>query len=656
MSKASVPAWADEEPKPNGPFFDDLGSSNPWAFAPWRSRFSRWSQRLLNANLDKDASIGLRVGWPLILLPIALINQILAPHPVWIVLLVSIAGVYAIAILWLRSQVKTLDLLRTRLNENVVAGEPLIEQFVLRNSGYLPVLWAAVEDASDLPGYNPSRVVACGAESSYKWQTDALCGQRGLFQLGPTMLGWSDPLGLLVAEKHFPDVEKIVIYPQIAHLPEFQLPFGSVGGSRQLRHPLIGSIRSASVRPFLPGDTLRHVHWPATARHRNLMVTELDAEHGGEVWLILDLNEQAHQGNGDHDTLEYSIRVVASLAAQLLHTNERLSVGLLMGAATAGSPNADMAQTRAAQKAWAMESANAPSSNVSPGQAPTPAHDANYAWLSGLQVLAPQSGEAQFWEIMGALAMAQPVQLPLSQLLQSSRPMMSNRQSLIVITADLMGRGFRTDTHSQVERANGANTMDGKPETKPVMRGSPSKSEATARSDKAAHTDGTNDGDNGEQDASESGLVTTPEGLPEPTDWLDALAQHKMRGRNSVVLIQYDAPTEREQVPSPNAEAPLRFPNDDIADEHKRVAETSSAMEEGAVNSNIQPESASETADDLNAAAVRRQASLMQQEIGCTLMPTSQRLVPLHPRKRVRREVRSTPMGGAVTVEIEEVG
>src|SRR2546423_579599 len=68
------------------------------------------------------------------------------------------------------------------------------------------------------------------------------------------------------------------------------------------------------VREYVPGDPLRRMHWKSTARTGKLSVIEFEESKAVNVVLALDLNEQAHAGEGKISTLEYLIRVAASLA------------------------------------------------------------------------------------------------------------------------------------------------------------------------------------------------------------------------------------------------------------------------------------------------------------------------------------------------------
>jgi uncharacterized protein (DUF58 family) len=376
---------------------------------------------LWNRGLHSQSRITLQLHWPIWLFPIALVNQLLTPHPVWIVVLITVGGLYSIGFLWVRSQANAIHLTRQRTGMLLVAGDQLNERFDLTNRSPLPLLWAEFVDGSDMPGYSANRVVACGANSSYQWQFDIECRQRGVYQLGPARLTWTDPFALFRVNRVLPEVETILIYPRVAQLPELQLPHGNTSGARYRQRPLFGSVRSTSVREYRPGDSLRYIHWPSTAHKQSLMVTELDAEPGGEVWIILDLNRAVHTGEGETDTFEYSIVVAASIAAQLLSNNIRQAVGLITTStakdqATAWDPYAatdaydddDLDETE--------ERERAPLETV---------------------LVPPQTGQAQLWRILSELAPVQPVDLSLTELLRSSRQLMGSGRILVVITPQL---------------------------------------------------------------------------------------------------------------------------------------------------------------------------------------------------------------------------
>ena len=358
-------------------------------------RLPHWEVTALwNRGFPAHVRITHTILWPLLLAPLLLLNQLVTPHPVWVVLLVTLVSLYGVALLWVRHQALLVTLTRRRTGALLVAGDELSEEFELRNASVLPVLWAEFIDHSDLPDYNPGRVIGCGSNTSYRWNAKMTCRRRGVYQLGPHQLVLGDPFHLFTLTIDFADSETVLIYPRVLHLPPVQLPIGSTTGTARRQRPLWGAQPAATVRDYQPTDSLRYVHWPTTARRSQLMVKELETEPSGAVWIVLDLDQRAHQGQGDQGTLEYSIIVAASLTAQLVHSSDQRAVGLFT--ISGGSDGV------------------APPTVIS---------------------RAPQSGTAQLWAILATLAPVQPSTVGLAELLRTARPALGRRSTIVVVTA-----------------------------------------------------------------------------------------------------------------------------------------------------------------------------------------------------------------------------
>lgn len=348
---------------------------------------------LWNRGLPAQVTIRHQLLWPLLLLPVVLINQIITPHPIWVVLLVALIGLYGIAIAWVRLQAGHITVERQRIGTILVAGDELEEAFVLTNSSPLPVLWAELRDESTLPGYSPGQVVGCNSNNSYRWNRKIICRQRGLYRLGPQQLHLADPLGFFGLTIDFPQTDTVVIYPRVLQLPTVILPQGSQSSTARRRRPLYGAQPAATVRAYQPTDSLRHVHWPITAHRGSLMVKELESEPSGTVWIILDLDQAVQRGDNEDGTLEYSIIVAASLTAALLQGEERRDVGLY---------------TISGERARADHAVVA---------------------------ITPQNGQAQLWSILARLAPVQATDVPLAEQLHSARMSIGKRSTIIVVTA-----------------------------------------------------------------------------------------------------------------------------------------------------------------------------------------------------------------------------
>lgn len=361
----------------------------PTRRAPLRGAITRY----LNRDLPPGQEIQPRLLWPLYLCPWLLLVHLLNPSPIWILLIVTLLGVYAAAFFWVRRQAGTIRLERRRRGSMLVAGDSLQEEFVLHNEGSLPLLWLEFDDDSYLPGYNPSQVVSCGANQKYSWRAEATCEQRGVFRLGPHRLSSGDPFGLFRVEMQGRHSEALLVYPRVAQLPPMELPRGALVGRDRRRRPLAGDDRSPVVRGYRPGDSLRHIHWPSTAHRGDLMVSEVEAEPSGDLWIVLDLNGAAHRGTGPKSTLEYGIVLAASLTAELLSGGDRRAVGLL---AAGTGPDGPLSVT-----------------------------------------VPPLPGKGHLWQILAALAPAQTGNTPLDALLRQNRDLLGRGQTVVVISPDL---------------------------------------------------------------------------------------------------------------------------------------------------------------------------------------------------------------------------
>ncbi len=387
---------------------------------------------LWNRGLPDHVRITHNILWPLLLTPLLLLNQLVTPHPVWVVLLVTLLGLYAIALLWVRQQALLVTVTRRRIGTLLVAGDELHEEFELCNESILPVLWAEFLDQSDLPDYNPGRVIGCGSNARYRWQAKMICRRRGVYRLGPHRLALGDPLHLFTLTIDFAEGGAALIYPRVLHLPPVDIPQGSAAGSARRQRPLWGAQPAATVRAYQATDSLRYVHWPITAHRGELMVKEMETEPSGAVWIVLDLNQAVHSGTGERSTLEYSIIVAASLVAQLADGRDQRAVGLL----TIGGVG-EVDET--AQAIVATPPAAQPR----------------------VIALPPQRGAAQLWAVLAALAPVQASHVPLADLLRIARTSLGRRSTLVVVTAYPTALQPETDWLTQLVHLQATGIMSG---------------------------------------------------------------------------------------------------------------------------------------------------------------------------------------------------
>jgi uncharacterized protein (DUF58 family) len=81
-------------------------------------------------------------------------------------------------------------------------------------------------------------------------------------------------------------------------------------------------IEFADLRPFVPGDRVRHVNWRASARRRELWVNERHPERNADVVVFVDSFAEARRGSAS--TLDPALRAAASMVAGYLREKDRV--------------------------------------------------------------------------------------------------------------------------------------------------------------------------------------------------------------------------------------------------------------------------------------------------------------------------------------------
>ncbi|MBN1312888.1 MAG: DUF58 domain-containing protein [Anaerolineae bacterium] len=322
---------------------------------------------------------------PLLILLALIALLIVFPARVWGIALVGICLMVGICTWWAIQGARLTSFSRQLLHTWAQVGDRLEETFILQNDFWLPLLAAEITDHANLPGYNASTVRSISGNQSDRWSQKAISSRRGVFQLGPTTIRFGDPLGIFEVTCDYPQTHEILVVPPILHHLDIPPPSGGGQGvavSRQRNLVETGII--GGVRDYQPGDPFRRIHWPLSMRHQDFLVKEFDNEKGGNIWLVLDLDQAVHVGEGQESTLEYAIIWAASWAWHLLKQGK--GVGLF----TFGSERI---------------------------------------------VVPPASGTAQLNNVLRALApLDTQVELPLSYLLHEVKPFMSSGHSLVVFT------------------------------------------------------------------------------------------------------------------------------------------------------------------------------------------------------------------------------
>jgi uncharacterized protein (DUF58 family) len=94
-------------------------------------------------------------------------------------------------------------------------------------------------------------------------------------------------------------------------------------GSHTGRRPGAG-MEFIGTRDYVPGDSVRHINWPASSRRQTLVVNQHAAERATEVVVLVDTTGDGALANGS--ILETAVRVSAGIAQAYLDQGDRVGV------------------------------------------------------------------------------------------------------------------------------------------------------------------------------------------------------------------------------------------------------------------------------------------------------------------------------------------
>lgn len=207
------------------------------------------------------------------------------------------------------------------------AGDMLRASYTVRNTSRLPKLWLEVHNPTTLPVALPGQAVSLASRGEQSWSVRVPLARRGHFRVDPLALRTGDPLGLFESHATVGGHSTVIVYPRVEALPGWRLPPASIEGSHA--HPVRTphtTPHATGIRPYAPGDAYNRIHWRSSARQAELQVKEFDLEQTADVWIFLDLEAHRHTGSGDESTLEYGVRVAASIAARALLENRNVAL------------------------------------------------------------------------------------------------------------------------------------------------------------------------------------------------------------------------------------------------------------------------------------------------------------------------------------------
>jgi len=171
--------------------------------------------------------------------------------------------------------------------------------------------------------YDNPRVLHLEDGGQYELRLSLSCARWGAFRLGRVYVRTHDAFGLFRHEFAFDRRVPLKVYPREEMLRTLLRPLDTqVFFGNYVARERGGGIEFADLRPFVPGDRVRHVNWRASARRGELWVNEHHPERNADVVVFVDSFAEGRRGRVS--TLDFSVRAAASLVAAYLREKDRV--------------------------------------------------------------------------------------------------------------------------------------------------------------------------------------------------------------------------------------------------------------------------------------------------------------------------------------------
>jgi uncharacterized protein (DUF58 family) len=160
--------------------------------------------------------------------------------------------------------------------------------------------------------------------------------KRGVYTFGPADITSGDIFGFGQRHASIKEQDRLIVYPKVVPVERLGLPSQKPAGELAAQRKIVEDpLRMATVREYVPGDSIRYIHWKNTARLNQLQTKVFDASASPVLTLLIDLQTVHNPYGYVPEYLELIISAAASIAVHAL--DQRQAVGLYANGGPSGA-------------------------------------------------------------------------------------------------------------------------------------------------------------------------------------------------------------------------------------------------------------------------------------------------------------------------------
>ena len=220
--------------------------------------------------------------------------------------------------------------IRYYTSDNTIhSGDSINIDYKISNTSLIPILHAVIDFKLDQKLNTESslkEIAYFGNFDRLNFSKDIVCKYRGYYKVGQVRVELYDPLLLDKRIINFDKEIDITVYPKVIPVKQKILQskdfYGTLKSNMRTMEDRTNLI---NIRPYVPGDQLKNIHWKLSAKSDDLQTKEFEQTVSTKLVILMD---GSHTFAPDLDLEETMVSFGISLIKEILDDDIKLKVML----------------------------------------------------------------------------------------------------------------------------------------------------------------------------------------------------------------------------------------------------------------------------------------------------------------------------------------